>query len=485
MLTTYEIARVIKVTGCGNAELLQFLTGELSCVLDELTCSSNKLIEIGEVELDLVDLAIIWARQRVDSEQMAGQSTHNGNTTAATRRNMDAENTGTGRNCTWSGAVSQKEFARSSTDDVVSFAEGNMLSTAYRALDGFDKSSRTTLGNAYSRFLHSYTLRSNMQGQYQDNGTKNSSRSGGTSPMPLFQYLTVTDPTLSVSYNPSWITLSAVQFFPPSLIPNLDINGWPFNIDITPPIFSTFLPEDNVTDEVTCPICSANLDGSPPYTRCPPTCECPVGGLPSIQQGAKFAETLTIAIPLVGTFKIAECGAHNFRRSYRCFCGSSNETENATHTKTSTDTRRQNDEDIASSRETGTIIHLVRRHGISTRRGNATLDGEEHGFSQADGHATDSSNRDGQTKAFQQTNAESLTVGNSASTTRDISQSTIHAEVRKYGQLVTQLVTLRQLKYMELIRLYRQFSSIPLGARMNCIKECLDVYRMPRVNCQE
>ena len=241
------------------------------------------------------------------------------------------------------------------------------------------------------------------------------------------------------------------------------------DLDLTPPFFDAPItdnePRYNIPFGAVCP----------PPDPDDPRCVRPT--IPSIGHGftraIKVSVGITVPIPGVGAaginFTLGYRDGLNERVFYTRFCTSIEEDMVHRVDDVHQSTHEQRDTDIATSRETSTQIHLVRRVGTSIRRGIATTDAEERQRGYADGVAANSAQRDGHGVGHTQQRREALTVGNSTT----IKNATSHAQsldtANKYGQISQHLAQLHIRIMTQIETLARQLSASFSGGHMDPI----------------
>lgn len=457
-LTPAQKAALIAQVACGDPALKKLLEEEID-LLDlcnsEIECTPR--LHYLHTQLGLIEIAQIFSRNKIDTHTRTSVGQAKETFSALARRNTDAESTATGRACSWAAAASQQYFTRTSTDDTVAFSESNMLRTALRTEDGFDRSRRSTSGSGFSRSLVIHTVEDRGgnalfpgQGREVRNSNRQSQTSGGTS---------------------DFVPLSGVN--------------WPFNISLqeTPPFVVVGGPEGLLEIPKPGQLCPEPDLTDPDNPRL-----CDQAFYPSMGQGYHGKYRFSITAPTFGALNIEWDEAFNERQYYHCSGSTVNGTssvigrQDALHVARTTALPANN---ASGSSETSTTVHFVRKNGASTRRGTETIDAEERQRGFADGLAHSDSTRDAKGQAFQQRRSESLTVGHGESQLRK-NETVNDEEVRRsYGQISTALAQMwkRIWDYIQILE--REIAAVPRAGQMACpcnkvgCKGCMDVSYLP------
>jgi hypothetical protein len=382
----------------------------------------------------LIEAAQLFSRSQIDTSKHNASHSASSRSTTASNRTSTSENTATGRTCSWQTAVSEQSFSRTSTDDTVAFSESNSRRFAQIKEDGFDKSTRKTVGNGSTSFNHH--TRDNSRQRENDLTTDAYSRTVGGGTANLLPY-------------------EGGDLVPPFI-----------DLDLAPPFFDAPItdnnPRYNIPFGAVCP---------PPDPN-DPRCVRPT--IPSIGHGfsrdIKVHVGITVPIPGIGVaginFEIGYRDGLNERVFYTRFCTNifRHEDHNAEDLHTSDHT--QLDTDVATSRETSTQLHFVRRVGTSTRRGVATTDAEEQQRGYANGVANNNSQRDGTGFGHTQQRREALTSGRS----EHLRNATSHTEsldtANKYGQIAQHLAELHDRIFEQIKVLMASVVAVPFGGHM-------------------
>jgi hypothetical protein len=189
----------------------------------------------------------------------------------------------------------------------------------------------------------------------------------------------------------------------------------------------------------------------------------------------------SISVPAItGTFSInLEWDQGKNERQY-FHCSSSTVTGQSTvkgvHDElTDSHTTARPQDNHSSSAEVSTIIHLVHKHGDSTRRGNETIKVQDRQQGAADSTSNTMSDRNSQGNAFQQRRSESLTVGSSRTVTGRTERLTDDETRRSYGQISAHLNQIWTRIMSSIKGLELELAAEPRGASMLCLP--------PRVAC--
>ncbi len=436
-------------TACNMPELAAFLEQEIDiCEACQPTTACNPRILYLNTQLCLIEAAQIFARNQIDTATRSMAHNTQERFTAFTERHTDAESTATGRSCNWAAATSSQFFRRDSTDNLVAFSEGNLLHTAERLENGFDKSNRQTAGHGahMSRVIHTLDDRQGErlapgEGLEISKSNHASSTKGGTGP---FLKLVGT----------KWDAIFSLDLIPPFLHP---VAPGPL-LDPAPPTVRTEIcpdPDPLDPDEDICLI--------------------PRLKFPSYGNGFSGTHRVTISVAVPGSgalnFSLEWTVAFNFRQYYHCTASSVTGTSTTTGRDAGLGTARtiaRPSENFVTSRETTYITHLVRKYGSSTRRGTTTTDGEEVQVGRAKGSAHSESDRNSKGQAFQQRRAESLTTQTNEAHLRRTETLTDDERRDKFGQIGDHLKQLWDRVFKNLVLLERQFAAVPMGGSMNC-----------------
>lgn len=437
---------------CGDPELKKFLDAEIDFMYSCQNEACTERLRYAYTQLALIEAAQIFARNKIDTATRVMAHVQKENFSATARRNTDAEATATGSSCIWNAATSQQHFVRDSTDDQVAFSETNYLRTAERLENGFDRSSRNTTGSgsSFSRVIHTLYGRGGNSltpngGQESRNSSRTSQTAGGTNALvPLA--------------GTKWDTPFAFTLTPPFIQPGAPGPVYPINF---PPGQDAICPEPD-PDRPFEPHCTAE-------------------GYNSMGYGYHGKYRFSISVPAVtGTFSVnLEWDQGKNERQY-FHCSSSTVTGQSTvkgaHDElTDSRTYARPQDNYSSSAESSTVIHFVRKHGESTRRGTETIDAEDTQRGYADGNAHSESDRNSQGNSFTQRRSESLTVGTSSSTTVRTEHLTDDEVRRSYGQISAHLGQLWTRIFATIQGLEREFAAVAYGASMCCLP--------PRVPC--
>lgn len=419
--------------------LREYLLGILSDECTVLDCPPQ--LEYWETLLSLIEAAQLYSRQQVDESRRNSSHTEEVKGETHGLRTSTAENTATGRTCSWQTAISEQSFNRTSTDNTVAFSETNSQRYSQRKEDGFDKSTRNTHGQGSTSYTHhlgdTHTQRENgLQHSFYHKELE-----GGTGPLEPYE-----------------------KPFGP---------GINFDILLEPP-FITFQVEDNRPGE--------HPGYNVPWGAiCPEfpdehgNTDCVRPTVTSIGHGwsRDIAVSLAFSIPFPGGptligFNISTkyCDGLNERQFYTRFCTGLFGFSTEEHTDIHSSTWNQNERDTATSRETTTILHLVRKTGSSIRRGTLAIDAEERQIGQARGSAANTSEREGTGFGHTQQRKEALTVENNTLSRLGTSHTQSLSTAHKYGQIGQHLNELHDRILKHIMMLSRQLVAIPVGGHM-------------------
>lgn len=437
---------LLSQTCCNMPELCEFLEGEIDFLYScqpITTCSP--LVAYLNTHLALIEAAQIFARNKIDTQIRIASFQLSERYTAHEDRLTEGESTATGRSCNWAGATSQQFFNRDSTDDTVAFHEANGQHTSDRNEFGYDLSTRRTSGTGFhfSRVIHTLSVlegESNGIGNGQNNSrsVRVATNAGGTGPL---------------------VPLGPTQW-----------NPTPF-FTITPPFFNigppTGLPPSPGADypDSGLEACIEEDPDNPGFFRCPFIIRSSYG------YGYQGNFKVSIGIPAIGVLSVDFSQGRNERQYFHCSSGTV--IGDSTHTMaersaTVARTTAQEPDNRSSSRETTTVIHLVRKHGTSTRRGLDTIDAEDHQVGVADGRSHSESARDSKGQDYQQRRKEEQTVKNAETHLRHTEEQRDDDSRIRFGQISEHLAALWKRVFHRLTILERQLAAKPVGCSMNC-----------------
>lgn len=428
---------LISQTCCGQTELCAAIENEFDFIEACQNECGNERLQYLHIQLALIEFAQAFARNQIDIQDRNFNHTTKEDFTSTSRKDTNAENTATGRVCSWATATSAQFFNRDSTDDTVAFSEMNSKRNASKDENGYDKSCRHTWGHGfhYTRVRQIVNDKSGEElgagrGTETSETVRASSTSGGTGPL---------------------ISLTGIT--------------WTDNIVVTPifPFVGNAGPGPLIR-----PGGSIGLDICPEPTPENPTCNTEI---PSYGQGFHGKYRFTFGIPNVASLTIEWDSSFSERQYYHC--SSSTVTADSTikgvndRDMTNITTARPEDNNSASYENTQ-IYHLVRKYGTSTRRGNEQTDAEERQKGYADGISHTESERDSKSQAYQQRRSEALTTGHSESHLRRTDTLSDIETRKRYGQISLQLAQLWKRIWTNIQTIERQIAAIPLGRKMNC-----------------
>lgn len=450
-------AALLAQVACGNQQLKEFLEGEIDFIWDCQDHLCMPQIAYLFTQLGLIEAAQIFSRNQIDTfNQVAASRMHETFTSRATRR-MDSERDSNAKTCLWATATSSQYFNRDSQDWAIGYSETINNRTADRLETGYDKSCRHTTGHGF-HFSRVETQHLGLSGERHGpgDGTEtgtidgNSSRFHGTGP-----YL----PIGNGGDGTAW-------------------SGGSF----------PFLPDfGNVSGATPITPASSSEQFCPTPTEEDPDPECQLGSFASLGTGIHYKSRQSIAIPLVGTVSIEFDVGQNRRQYFTCTSAESIRTElRNSRNIASTDGSVRADPNInqTESREHSSIVHLVRKYGSSTRKGNDQTDAEETGKGRANGLAHSESERQSTGDGFSQSRSESFATAHSESHLRRTENATDDQIGNKFGQIAQHLSEMWKRSWERLQLLEKQYAAVPLGASMNCNKgrnPCLCAQRVAYV----
>lgn len=454
---TIKVALIAQVA-CGDKGLKELLEAEIDLLYmcqGEIACTDR--LRYLYTQLGLIEIAQIYSRNKIDTHTRTAVGQAHETFSALQRRNMDAESTATGRACSWAAAASQQYFTRTSTDDTVAFSESNLLRTALRTEDGFDRSRRSTNGSGFSRSLVTHIVEDRGgnalregAGRETRNTVRVSQTVGGTSALVPLQ-------------NVHWDFSISYQENPPAIV----VGGASGLVEIPKPT-------------QICPDPDPEFPGN--------VLLCTEAFVPSMGQGYHGKYRFSITAPTFGALTLEWDDAFNERQYYHCTGATVDGStiivgrQDALNSATTTALPQDN---ATGSSESSTTVHYVRKTGTSTRRGTDTIDAEERQRGYADGLAHSDSTRDAKGQASQERRSESLTTAHSESHLRK-NETVNDEEIRRsYGQISTALGQLWKRIWAHIQLLEREIAAVPRAGQMVCpcnrvgCKGCMDVSYLP------
>lgn len=431
---TPQIRRaLIAQTCCGIPELCEFLDSEVEFLWECQDHCQDRLRYIY-TQLGLIEAAQIFSRGKIDTMIRTAESNTQERYTAFSNTRTDAERDSSGKTCHWSASTSQQSFNRDSTDYSVGFSDYRLLYTSEFKNNGYDKSCRHTTGHGF----HMSRVTTTHNGNHSDfrfhSDFHSSETSGGTDPLRPITGVQL----VGWSFNDSFPFIN-----PPHLEPEL--------IRIIPA----------ASDNQICPF-PTNENPDPP---------CPVGSYPSMGQGYNGRFQFAFTTPTLGTINITYQDGENERQYYHCTKTVTEDVRRdlneSSDSVIGTTDAAEKDNQTYSSEQTD-IQHLVRKYGITIRRGTTDLDAEDKAHGRSDGLAHSESNRDVQGTGYQQSRAESETTKHGENHLRRTETATDDQVSQKYGQISNHLGKLWDRVWLNLLQLERQFIAIPFAGSMNC-----------------
>lgn len=420
-------------TCCGIPELCNFLNDEVDLLWKCQDHCTDRLRYIY-TQLGLIEAAQIFARGKIDTMIHTAESNTQEKYTAFNTTRTDAERDSSGKTCHWAASTSQQFFNRDSTDYTVGFSDYRLLYTSEFKNNGYDKSCRHTTGHGF----HMSRVETTHNGNHSDfrfhTDTRATDTFGGTDPLIPLQNLQLV----------GWSFQDSFPFINP---PHLNVD--PFQI----------VPAHS--GEQICPT----------PTQDNPFPPCPVGSFPSVGWGYNGRFQFAFTTPTLGTVNITYANGENKRQYYHCTGSSSQDvrrdlTESSDSVIGTTDALEKDNQTYSS--EQTDIQHLVRKYGITVRRGNTDLDAEDKGHGRSDGIAHSESERNVQGNGYQTSRAESETVRHSENHLRRTETANDDQVSNKYGQISTHLAKLWDRVWEQYLQLERQIIAIPMAGSMSC-----------------
>ncbi len=417
---------------CNNEELCEFLDCELTFIWECQDQCSPRLRYIY-TQLGLIEAAQIFSRNKIDQMTRIAASNLQETFTALGTLLTTDERDSSGKECSWSASTSAQFFNKNAQDENIGFTDYRNLYTSEFKNNGYDKSCRHTTGYG---FHMSRVDTSHIRDHSYDediHALRTSTTTGGTHP-----YLPITGLT-----NVGTVDFDGFTFNNPT----------PLSPSIQPAISSSqFCP--NPTEENPIPGC-----GDENYY------------FPSAGQGWNSRFQFGIQLPLLGTLSVVWSDGFNQRQYFHCtgsiVDGTSNRQSND-RDYTDGFTRADEDDNQVYSSEQTDIAHLVRKFGITIRRGITELDGQEKGRGKSEGIRTAESQKDSQGTGYKQSRAEAETTRHNESHLRRIETANNDMISNKFGQISDHLAKLWERIWKEAIILERQFAAVPMIGSMNC-----------------
>lgn len=438
--TAFRAALLAQVA-CGNQQLKEFLEGEIDFIWDCQDHECMPQIQYLFTQLGLIEAAEIFSRNQVDTFNQVAQSRMQEKFNSFATRRMDSERDSNSKSCLWATATSAQYFNRDSQDWAVGYSESIAHRTADRAENGYDKSCRHTTGHGF-HFNRVETQHIGLSGEAHGpgDGTEtgtidgNSTRFHGTGP---------------------YIGLVGTQ--------------WQATPTVVPPFFDVGFPGPLVALSIP----DSSEDYCPSPTEEDPDPECQLNNYPSLGQGYHGKFRVSIGVPVVGVVSIEYDQGFNERQYFTCTSAESFRSElRNSRQLASTDGSVIADPNLnqTESHEHSSIVHLVRKYGSSTRRGNDQTDAEETSQGRATGLAHSESERNSTSNGFSQSRSESFSTAHSESHLRKTESATDDSVGKKFGQIADHLSEMWKRTWARVLLLEKQYAAVPYGASMNCNK---------------
>lgn len=439
---------------CNDEELCEFLDCEVDFLWECQDHCTPRLKYIYTL-LGLIEAAQIFSRNKVDLMTKTAVSEMNETYRAEGFHRTDAERDSSGRDCAWSASTSQQFFNRNTQDESIGFSDYRHLYTSEFKNNGYDKSCRHTTGFGFS--MSRVDTRHDGDHSLEDIAinTRNSTTNGGTGP-----YF----PPAGLHYNIPGIGFEQVAN------PVVIGVGFPF------PTFRPVITDGVVTpNPVHPPIPLSSEDICPTPTPANPNPECQTDVFPSYGQGwnARYQISISIPIPLTGFSSLSLTWHEGFNERQYMHCSNSvveastRRTVEDSDTVTGSTIADEDDNQTYSSEQTD-IAHLVRKYGITVRRGITELDGQEISRGRGSGMSHAETQRDKQGTGYQQSRAESETVRHTESISRRNESAKRDQVTKKFGQIGKHLAQVWKRTWDESLRLEREFAARPYLSHMSC-----------------
>lgn len=384
-------------------------------------------------QLGLIEAAQIFSRGKIDTMTRVASSNTQERYTAFSNTRTDAERDSAGKTCHWAASTSQQYFNRDSNESSVGFSDYRLLYTSEFKNNGYDKSCRHTTGHGFHMSRVETTHNGNHSDSREHTDFRNTTTEGGTSRFVPIDGYVVTPVTFT----------DEVPFVVPP--------------DISPP-YVPFQDLPRGSNEI-----------CPPPTPEEPDPKC--ADIPSRGQGFNFRFQFAFTSTFLGTVNITWAIGANERQYYHCSKSTSNDfrldKDRSSDSVIGTTDAAEKDNQTYSSEQTD-IAHLVRKYGITIRRGTTDLDAEDKMHGRSDGLAHSESNRDVQGNAYQTSRAESETVRHGEAHLRRTETATDDMVSNKYGQISAHLAKLWDRVWEQLQQLERQFAALPFAGNLSC-----------------
>lgn len=428
---------------CGIPELCNFLDNEIDFLWK---CQHNCTDRLKYIytQLGLIEAAQIYSRNKIDTMIQNAESNTQERYTAFNNTRTDAERDSSGKACHWAASTSQQFFNRDSTDNSVGFSDYRLQYTSEFKNNGYDKSCRHTTGHGF-HMSRIETFHNRDRGDFRfHSSTDFSITNGGTSNfVPPKGYVAI-----GAGFNGS---------------PDLDPIPFVNEPDISPTYSSFSFPDGTWSGpNGRNGICPNPIDGD---------LFCTQRELPSMGQGFNFRYQFAFTTATLGTINITVQQGENERQYYHCTTSNSDsfrsDTSSVNDRTTGSTDASEKDNQTYNSEQTD-IFHLVRKYGITIRRGTTDLDAEDKAHGRSDGIAHSESNRNNQGSAHQTSRSEAETVKHSENHLRKTETANDDTVSNKYGQISVHLSKLWDRVWQQYLQLERQLVAVPLANSMDC-----------------
>lgn len=491
---------------CGDQDLLQLLEGNIDTIL-LLNHSCHDEIDYLKAQLSLLDLAMIYSRNRVDEARTRAQSTGFDQYRAKYENEAKAQRTSQNRSCAFSDATSFQQFQRDSVNRMRSQSDMESGSTGQTQTTRWDRSTQSASGYSVVADYASSSSTGEGRGSSSDiqiNSGKSYSKTsrefgpdmGDLETYPDFlpdlpspqSVLSGVGNTLAWAWNgisdavveAAWGTdgynileIEAGNFYVSDLFRTLFVGD---------PIVTSFTSQSPAGVE-DWPLlgCCCNTDGNPD-TDCPEDIfyNClydAVNPLPSYGRGYSVKYNVSVGIPYIGVLRVDWASGDQFRQSHTMTqgCtratgeGSTNNIYEQTDLSQSEGSTETYDES-QTTRDMHTIGDSRRDSRSDTTAGSATTGdahSESHTGSDRAGHSERRSSNQGTAWSKGRGRGEGLSTSDSKSTT----------EVRHWSQIFKNLLEMYN-RVFDQIMTFDRIRSLSIPMSIGLIETCQ--YSLPK-----
>lgn len=488
---------------CGDAELLEILEDNIDTIM-LINRSCHDEIDYLRSQLSLIDLAMIYTRNRVDEARTRSQSKGFDQYRAKFENEAKAQRTSEGRTCAFADATSFQQFSRDSINrmrsesNMESNAQGNTQTTrsdrstqsasGYSNVADFASSSSTGEGRGSSIDTMINSGRSYSKTSKDFGPNLNDQNTGSFFPIQLPTPQEIWD---SVNKATAWDFVgSLIEGGIIRLITDAFVAPVVGSINFDDSIDNTYTHqnvETNLNDQPWLGCC-CNTDGNP-LTDCPddPTIPGPepflcnydaVNPFPSYGRGYSVKYNISVGIPFIGVLRVDWGVGQQFRQSHTMTQGCTRavgegsttniyEQTDVSQSSGSTDTR-----DVSqTTRDIHTVGDSFRDARSDTTAGSASTGdahSESHTGSDRLSHSERRASNQGTAWSKGRGRGEGLSTSDSKSTT----------EVRHWSQIFKNLLEMYN-RIFEQIRTYDKIRAASIGISVALIDQVCQ-YSLPK-----